>query len=257
MKNKVATYIEQKIPEFHQRRLDSLTGLNLDKVLMRKNAYLFKAKNINTAAGLVKAILDAHLSSQEETVFGAFLENVAIHACSLALGGIKSGIEGIDLEFSQDGTRYIVSIKSGPNWGNSSQIKKMKDYFRKAKIVLRQNGTVKNVVAVNGCCYGRDNKPDKGDYHKFCGEQFWTLISGDENLYLDLIKPLGDKAKLRNDEFQTEYDKVTNKFTGLFIEEYCLPDGSIDWEKIVKLNSATIKPIKPRVPKNTKKVAKK
>lgn len=250
MKNKVAAYIEQKIPEFHQRRLDSLAGLNLDKVLMRKNAYLFKAKNINTAGGLVKAILDAHLSSQEETVFGAFLENVAIHACSIALAGTKSGIEGIDLEFSQDGTRYIVSIKSGPNWGNSSQIKKMKDYFRKAKIVMRQNGTVKNVVAVNGCCYGRDSKPDKGDYFKFCGEQFWTLISGDANLYLELIKPLGHKAKLRNDEFQIEYDKVTNRFTKLFIDEYCLEDGSIDWEKIVKLNSATIKPSKPRTPRN-------
>ena len=255
MKKKVSDYIEQKIPEFHQRRLDSLAGLNLDKVLMRKNTYLFKAKNINTAGGLVKAILDAHLSSQEETVFGAFIENVAIHACSIAFGGIKSGIEGIDLEFLQDGMRYIVSIKSGPNWGNSSQIKKMKDYFRKAKIVLRQNGTVKNVVAVNGCCYGRDNNPDKGDYFKLCGEQFWTLISGDANLYLDLIEPLGHKAKLRNDEFQIEYDKVTNRFTKLFIDEYCLADGSIDWEKIVKLNSATIKPTKPRTPRIKKKVS--
>lgn len=252
MKSKIATYIEQKIPEFHKRRLDSLAGLNLNKVLMRKNAYLFKAKNINTAGGLVKGILDAHLSSQEETVFGAFLENVAIHACSIALGGVKSGIEGIDLEFSQNGTRYIVSIKSG-NWGNSSQIKKMKDNFRKAKIVLRQNGAVKNVVAVNGCCYGRDNKPDKGDYFKFCGEQFWMLISGESTLYLDLIEPLGHKAKLRNDEFQIEYDKVINRFTKLFIEEYCLPDGSINWEKIVRFNSSIDKPIKPRAPrKNTK-----
>jgi len=256
MKNKVATYIEQNIPEFHQRRLDSLSGLNLDNVLMRKNAYLFKAKNINTAGGLIKAILDAHLSSQEETIFGAFLENVAIHTCSIALGGIKSGIEGIDLEFIQDGKRYIVSIKSGPNWGNSSQIKKLKDYFRKAKIVLRQNRTVKSVVAVNGCCYGRDNKPDKGDYFKYCGEQFWTLISGDAHLYLDLIEPLGHKAKQRNDKFQIEYDKVINRFTKLFIDEYCLPDGSIDWEKIVKLNSATLKPVKPRAPRKNKKVIK-
>ncbi|MHB8174419.1 MAG: PmeII family type II restriction endonuclease, partial [Nitrospirota bacterium] len=21
---------------------------------------------------------------------------------------------------------------------------------------------------MNGCCYGRDNKPDKGDYFKYC-----------------------------------------------------------------------------------------
>ena len=127
MKNKIAAFIEKNIPIFHQRRLESLTGLELDKVLMRKNPYLFKAKNINTAGGLVKAILDAHLSSQEETIFGAFLENVAIHASSIALGGIKSSTEGIDLEFTQGDKRYIVSIKSGPNWGNASQIKKMKD----------------------------------------------------------------------------------------------------------------------------------
>jgi len=253
MKNKIAAFIEKNIPQFHQRRLGSLTGLELDKVLMRKNPYLFKAKNINTAGGLVKAILDAHLSSQEETIFGAFLENVAIHACSIALGGIKSGIEGIDLEFTQEDKRYIVSIKSGPNWGNSSQIKKMKQNFRTAKIVLRQNGAVKNVVAVNGCCYGRDNKPDKGDYFKLCGENFWALISGDANLYIELIEPLGHKAKLRNDEFQIEYDKATNRFTKLFIEEYCLPDGSIDWEKIVKLNSAANKPAKPRPTKKIKK----
>jgi len=130
---------------------------------------------------------------------------------------------------------------------------KMKQNFRTAKIVLRQNGTVKNVVAVNGCCYGRDNNPDKGDYFKFCGEKFWTLVSDDANLYIDLIGPLGHKAKLRNDEFQTEYDKATNRFTKLFIEEYCLPDGSIDWEKIVKLNSAADKPAKPRVTRKTKK----
>ena len=118
MKNKVATYIEQKVPEFHQRRLDSLTGLNLDKVLMRKNAYLFKAKNINTAGGLVKAILDAHLSSQEETVFGAFLENVAIHACSIALGGIthKSEIKSTILELNAIAQTPIAHEK---RWANS------------------------------------------------------------------------------------------------------------------------------------------
>lgn len=255
MKAKITTFIEGNIPVFHQRRLESLVGLKLDEVLKRKNPYLFKAKNINTAGDLVKAILDAHLSSQEETIFGAFLENVAIHACSIALGGIKSGIEGIDLEFTQDNTRYIVSIKSGPKWANASQLTKMKDNFRKAKIVLRQNGAMKNVVAVNGCCYGRDSKPDKGDYFKYCGERFWTLVSGEPNLFLDLIEPLGHKAKQRNEEFQIEYGKATNRFTKLFIDEYCLPDGSIDWEKIVKLNSAEIKPVKPRAPQKSKKVS--
>lgn len=249
MKNKIEAFIQENIPHFHQKRLQSLEGLKLDSVLLRKNPYLFKAKNINTAGELVKKILDAYLSSQEETVFGAFMENVAVYACELAYQGRKSSTEGIDLEFDLEGARYIVSIKSGPNWGNSSQIKKMRDNFRKAKVVLRQNGTVKNVVAVNGRCYGRDNMPDKGDYFKYCGEKFWTLVSGDPTLYLSLIEPLGHKAKLRNEEFQRQYDNATNRFTGTFIGEYCLPDGSIDWEKIVRLNSAATKPAKPRIKK--------
>lgn len=254
MKTEIARFIQDNIPAFHQRRLESLEGLKLDKVLQRKNPYLFKAKDINTASELVSRILDAYLSSQEETIFGAFLENVAIYACSLAFSGRKSSTEGIDLEFEQDGVRYVVSIKSGPNWGNSSQIKKMKENFKKAKVILRQSSTVKNIVAVNGCCYGRDNQPDKGDYFKYCGERFWTFVSGEPSLYLELIEPLGHRAKERNEAFLIEYNKATNRFTKLFIEEYCLPDGSVNWEKIVRLNSATTKPTKPRAPRKRKLV---
>lgn len=239
MKTEIARFIEKNIPLFHQRRLESLSGLKLKSVLKRKNPYLFKAKNVNTASELVKGILDAHLSSQEETIFGAFLENVAIYACSLGLGGMKSGIEGVDLEFTLEGARYIVAVKSGPNWGNSSQIKKMRDNFRRAKVVLRQTGTVRNVVAINGCCYGKETVQDKGDYLKICGESFWTLIANDSELYLDLIEPIGHKAKERNEDFQIAYAKVINLFTKEFIEEFCSSDGQIEWEKIVQFNSST------------------
>jgi len=251
MKADIAKFIRENIPSFHARRLESLSGLKLKNVLKRKNPYLFKAKNIETASELVQRILDAHLSSQEETIFGAFLENVAVHACSLAYGGAKSGIEGVDLEFSLDGARYIVSVKSGPNWGNSSQIKKMRDNFRKASIVLRQNKTVRNVIAVNGCCYGRENKEDKGDYQKVCGERFWTLITGMPDLYTDIIAPIGHKAKERNEAFHKEYAKVVNLFTLEFIKDFCMPDGQINWEKIVCFNSSE-QPAKLLIKKRSK-----
>ena len=147
-------------------------------VVKRKNPYLFKAKNVNTASEFVMTILDAFLSSQEEGIFGRFLEELAIFISSHVYGGQKSSAEGIDLEFQKDSIRYIVSIKSGPNWGNSSQVAKLRDNFRKAKRILGTNVSLTNVVAVNGCCYGRDRKPDKGDYLKLCGQKFWAFISG-------------------------------------------------------------------------------
>lgn len=236
-KKEIIDFIEPNIQQFHKRRLDNLTDLQLKKILSRKNPYLFRAKNQNTAQDLVKTILDAHLSSQEEGIFGGFLEELAIFICSKVYEGRKSSSEGIDLEFSQVGATYIISIKSGPNWGNSRQIARMKDDFKRAKRILGTNTSKQKVVAVNGCCYGKDNKPDKGDYLKLCGQRFWEFISGNESLYTDIIEPLGHKAKEKNEKFTEEYAKVINKFTREFATEYCDESGSILWEKLVKFNS--------------------
>lgn len=69
----IADYVETNIQSFHRRRLDRLQTLKLMDVVKQKNPYLFKAKNINMAQDFVKSILDARLSSQEETIFGGFL----------------------------------------------------------------------------------------------------------------------------------------------------------------------------------------
>lgn len=151
-KQEIIEFIENNIQKFHNRRLDSLAKLKLNKILKRKNPYLYKAKNIVIAQDLVKEILDAHLSAQEEGIFGDFLEELAIFICSKTYGGRKSSANGIDLEFERDGILYVVSIKSGPNWGNSRQISKMKDDFNKAKRILRTGGQARQVEAVNGCC---------------------------------------------------------------------------------------------------------
>lgn len=237
---KVQEYVETNIPLFHSKRLESLDRLDIGKIIARKNPYLFRAKNLGPAE-LVRSFADAIISSNEETVFGDWLEGLAIFVNDLVFGGRKSGIQGIDLEFETGEVKYIVSIKSGPNWGNSSQIKKMAQDFKSAKKILRTSNSNINVIAVNGCCYGRDNRPDKGDYFKYCGEEFWKFISGDPLLYKDLIKPLGYNAKLRNEEFLISYN---NKITVLqrdFLVRFCTTDGAIDWGKIIEFNSGAKK----------------
>jgi len=236
----VRTYVENNIGSFHLKRLENLEKLKLSKILKRKNPYLFKAKNILTAQDLVKILLDAHLSSQEETIFGDFLEGLAIFINERAYGGKKSSAEGIDLEFNKNDIRYIVAIKSGPNWGNSRQISKMKDDFRRAKRILRTSKSNLQIVAINGCCYGRNNKPDKGDYFKFCGQMFWEFISDNQNLYVEIIEPLGHKAKEKNESFLEAYSRIINKFTLEFSQKFCI-DGKIDWNTLVKFNSSVSK----------------
>ncbi|MDV2989006.1 MAG: PmeII family type II restriction endonuclease [Dehalogenimonas sp.] len=234
----VTAYIENNIGTFHQNRLQSIRKLKLGNILKRKNPYLFKAKNVLLAQDLVKILLDAYLSSQEEAIFGRFLEGLAIYINGAVFSGKKSGAEGVDLEFEKDGIWYIVAIKSGPNWGNSSQIRKMKDDFTRTKRILRTTDAPNNIVAVNGCAYGKETKPDKGEYYKYCGQAFWEFISGDPDLYTKLIKPLGHKAKEKNHEFAEEYAGVVNRFTAEFQKDFCADDGKIDWECLVRFNSS-------------------
>lgn len=234
----VTKYVEENIGTFHQKRIDCLNKLKLKTVLKKKNPYLFKAKYLLTAEQIIKSLTDAFISSNEETIFGDWLEGLAIFINKQVYSGRKSGITGIDLEFDNNGIRYILTIKSGPNWGNSSQITKMKADFKTAMKALRTSNSKLKIEAINGCCYGRDNRPDKGDYFKYCGQKFWEFISGDNQLYVDLIAPLGHKAKERNEDFLKSYAKMINKFTREFISDFCKNTGDINWDKLVRFNSS-------------------
>lgn len=234
----VTLYVKENIGTFHRKRIQSLDGLKLTQVLKRKNPYLFKAKYVLTAEQIVKGLVDAHISSSEEGIFGDWLEGLAIFINEKVYSGRKSGIAGIDLEFDNNGARNIVTIKSGPNWGNSSQIAKMITDFKIAKKALRTSNSRLNIVAVNGCCYGQDNKPDKGEYYKYCGQRFWEFISGNTNLFTEIIEPLGYQAKEKNDAFIESYAQMINKFTRDFSNTFCDNNGSIDWNRLVKFNSS-------------------
>ncbi len=104
----IADYVQAHIDSFHNKKLESINKLKLDNLLKRKNPYLCKSKNIDTAVDLIRSLLDAHLSSQEETLFGAFLEGLAIYVADTVHRGWKSSATGIDLEFVKNKTRYIL-----------------------------------------------------------------------------------------------------------------------------------------------------
>ena len=235
----VKAFIEEHIgPDFHEKKQAKLKALTLETILKRKNPYLFKAKGARGAIDLIEAVLDATVSSGEETIFGNFLEKVAIFVCKEAYGGKKSSTTGLDLEFQHDRRYYVVTIKSGPNWGNSDQIKKMQSNFTKAKKTLRTSGGIgkAEIVAIEGCCYGKDDAPEKGDYQKLCGQRFWKLMSGRDELYRELIEPLGTFAIERNAELVMLYAQKLTLFTQAFVHKFC-DNGLINWDKLVRHNS--------------------
>lgn len=253
----VQDYVEANIGTFHEKRLATVKNRKLDDVLKRKNPYLFRAKN-QTVIQLVYGIMDAFLSSQEETLFGDFLEGVATFVAATVYGARKPGVDelrGIDLVLSKETATYIIEVKSGPNWGNSSQVQRMLTHFKEAAEILNSQLPDEQIVAVNGCMYGRDRSPlkkgrlkaaGKADeiipYWKLCGQDFWYFISGNKELYTDIIKPLGYRSKQRNGEFLEAYDNFINNLVYEFLSKYRNPDGSVAWEQLTQFVSKSDAP---------------
>jgi hypothetical protein len=237
---KVGEFIQANIgPQFHEKKLVKISALTLNTIIKRKNPYLFRAKGSNSASDYIKSVLDASLSSGEESNFGDFIENVAIFVAGQVYDGRKSGIRGIDLEIEDGRRKYLVSIKSGPNWGNSGQRQDLVKSFQTASKILRTSGggAETEIVCVEGCCYGIDDIPLKTTHQRLCGQRFWKFISGGhEALYRELIEPLGHEAEVRAKDLQFAYDAKLNALTASFVDQFC-DEGVINWDRLIRFNS--------------------
>ena len=87
---KVREYVEEHIGEFHASRIAKLQAINLKDLLTRKNPYMYRAKNIVTAGGMVESLAAAYMSSAEESIFGNWLEGLAKFVSEEVYGGYKS-----------------------------------------------------------------------------------------------------------------------------------------------------------------------
>lgn len=241
----VKAYVNENIVNFHQRKLKSLEELKLEK-LLTKNPYLFKAKNLSKASELIDDLLSAFLSSSEEKLFGDFLEGLAVFVAEQTCGGHKSTAQGVDLEFFKNNTHYVVSVKSGPNWGNSSQQDKLEQDLKTAVARLKQSQHTLNVQPVLGICYGKTKTSFIRSYMKIVGQNFWYLISENPNLYIEIIDPIGYETKKHNDDFLKKRGGIINILTKRLINKFCdKKTGEIDWGKLIQFNSGNYNPDKP------------
>lgn len=121
---------------------DKLIDFELSPIanLRRKNPFLYRLRGCDTPQRSAEEVVNAYLSSSEETLFGEIFEQIAIVIAREARGGRKSNSEAIDLEWDEEGTpnvRVLVQVKSGPNWGNSEQRKRLIETFRHATQTYR------------------------------------------------------------------------------------------------------------------------
>lgn len=232
---KLEELIKQCLNDFHERRIKTLQTLNLRKVLRRKNPYLFKALGTEQAAEIVKKILEAYVSSSDETIFGdAYFEQIARNLPNIQVSDGK----GCDITIYEENIIHAYAIKSGPNPFNSSAKEKQNNEFSELKSRLAK--LHKQFDPALAYAYGRKNRPsgEKRIYRETAGQEFWREITGDDEFYLKIITLMKDEPLKKIEKYQHDWDATLNKFTLEFMEDFCLPDGHIDWEKLTQFVSA-------------------
>jgi len=65
-------------------------------------------------------------------------------------------------------------------------------------------------------------------------------LSGDPALYVNLIEPAGFRAREHSESFRTRRKQVEKQFIEEFSRDYCFPDGTIDWNLLLKFNSGNL-----------------
>jgi hypothetical protein len=143
-------FLDKRFTNFYRSQIEFLEKLQLEIVLGNiKNPYLIRVKNELLVSDLIRSVLDKYLSSFQEYFLDELLKGLAIFICEKVYKGRKSSTTGIDLEFDKEGVRYIVSIKSGPSWGNSQAVNKMISNFNTARKILRTDHTKKKEIILN------------------------------------------------------------------------------------------------------------
>lgn len=201
-------------------------------LLGRKNPFLFRVRGRETVDGFVWSMVDALLSSSEETKFGGIFEKCAEIVCRHGKNGQKSGIEGIDIEYSESfEKRVLIQVKSGKNWGNSSQRKQLKRNFERASLVLKQGGSIKDVRCIEGICYGKRERKQLGSLERIVGADFWEEISGWDRTYFALMATVGKHA---SNGLQDAKSETVGKVAEFMREKDLLEEeDKINWENLI------------------------
>ena len=157
--NAVVQAIATALESFYGSLIQKIDGLNIQKVMKRKNPYLYRAKAMQNAAEIVDSVLTAFVSSSEETIFGnCFFEPIAVAAS----GGNKALAEGVDIMVQDRETNTItaIAVKSGTSVFNADSKKKQEQNFAAAAKLAQQAKA--RYVAIIGYCYGKKKTSGKG-----------------------------------------------------------------------------------------------
>lgn len=231
---KLVPFVHEHLSEFYRKRIEALDKLELKRVLLRKNPYLFRAVGIHDVGELIRNLLSAFSSSSDETIFGnEFFEPLAM---DLSRGQTADG-EGVDVLVETTTSISAYAVKSGTAVFNSSSKRDQAKSFLKMRNRLFK--TQKRFDPVVGYSYGRKTRPSKADsaYREVAGQAFWEELTGDPDCYVKILQAMQNYPDLHRLAFRQAWERAVNRFSMEFMCNFMSSDGSINWRALLEYNS--------------------
>ncbi len=150
----------------------------------------------------------------------------------------KSSTEGIDLQehtTEVDGslTYDLYVLKSGPVTRNSDILSALKRNSKKAEKLLRQNKSVKAVMAHYAIATGKTSSSFEDGVNRPSSEELWAKITGlDKTRAVDLIVAMATEAGALVEQDAAEMLEGLRRLVQAYIEHPDQP-GTVDWDWIV------------------------
>ena len=225
-------------------RVAALEALTLTD-LLNKNPYLYQSQGHTRAEDYLDALLSARISSSDETIFGNdFFEPLALWSAQEAtIKGRTASVSdaaGADMSIITETAYYAISVKSGKNIFNSQSAQGQSSEFSAAQGRMRKLG--KTFLPLIGYGYGRKkHRPDEA-VGKKAGQEFWKLLTQEDDFYLRISDAIAKSAGAHKLAFEQAYEiKRASLVKGFFLD-FTDVSGQVDWRKVVEFNSAHIKP---------------
>lgn len=247
---KLDNEIERLLNVLYEKRFAKLEEVDLQR-LLKKNPFLFRAIGLTDTSELVEAMLDAFLSSSDETFFGNdFFEPLAFWTAKNAVDVDHENREsvtvgsasGTDLAIETANAYLAIAVKSGTNIFNSQSTKGQSTEFTELQSRLRKLG--KEIRPIIGYGYGRNKSKASSKHEKHAGQAFWKLLSGEEDFYLRICDSIGKSSLDHKEEYDIRYNRTKNRILKQLLINFVDDSGDLDWRKIFQYNSSIEKPEK-------------
>ena len=232
--------IRARFRNAHAGLLVFFSEMNLHDLLRRENPYQLSQMGDEIVGDLIRKLLSKQVETWVSSEIEVLMEALATRAVELTHGGRKSERKGISFEFACNGCRYIVALVPSPTHDAGNEILEVEDRLHDAGAEIQTQNPHAKVVPVVACYYGKGPVIQTDDYFKYCGQDFWKLVSSDDELYTRITTRLRQAFMISALKQTHEFAGVVNRLSSEFWNQFCDESGRIDWQKVTAHLSSTV-----------------